>query len=202
MSDEQKLIGKVLSTKGPALHLIPMQALVGLADRFEKGVERKGDKAWNALSANQECLEDKDFLLDRISHLIHHALKFRDQLVNGVQPGEESMYDNAGAVAFGGALLLCASQKVSPTDTSTVKTCGKDWSLKSGRSYTTVAQINTGTLIEFNRPGLNAPPQFFSKTLSGVAWLWDGTPIKINMSMSDAALERYRISYGVEGVID
>lgn len=202
LNDEQKLIGKVLSTKGPALHLIPMEALVGLADRFEKGVERKGEGAWNALSANQECLVDREFLLDRISHLITHALKFRDQLVRGVKPDEESMYDNAGAVAFGGALLLCAAKevafeaKVEPQYYRMPSTT--EWSLQSGLSYDTVSGYQTGPLIAFTSRE-DQKKSFFEKNQSAVNWLWDGTPIKVNMSLSDAQVEGYRIPYGVSG---
>lgn len=210
LSDEQKLIGKVLSTKGPALHLIPMEALVGLADRFEKGVERKGEGAWNALSANQECLVDTEFLLDRISHLITHALKFRDQLVRGVKPDEESMYDNAGAVAFGGALLLCAAKEVAfeakvepqpiPSEGWVRAGCPikKDWSLQSGLSYATVSGYQTGPLIAFTSR-VEQKRSFFEKNQSAVNWLWDGTPIRINMSLSDAQVEKFRIPYGVSG---
>lgn len=201
MSEEQKPFGKVLSTKGPALHLIPMEALVGLADRFQKGVERKGDGAWNALSANQECLVDKDFLLDRISHIIAHALKFRDQLVRGVSPDEESMYDNAGAVAFGGALLLCAAREVC-FEAKHVPVAQPDWSLEAGLTYPTVGQRFTGSLCRFDPPRLVEHSHFFSKTYSEVNWRWDGTPVKINMSMGDSELEKFRIPYGAEGVID
>lgn len=190
MSEEQRLVGGVGSTKVPLFHLIPLEALEGLADRFEQGVERKGDKAWNALSANQECLVNKDFLLDRISHVIHHAMKLRDQLARGVQDGEESMYENAGAVAFGGALFLCAAKEY-----------GVDWSLTKGRTYQTVGGDCTGTLIEFNGSGFppDRPPQFFSKLRSDVVWLWDGTPLKVNMSLTDAEVEKFRVAYGADG---
>lgn len=201
LSDEQKLIGKVLSTKGPALHLIPMEALVGLADRFEKGAERKGEGAWNALSANQECLVDREFLLDRISHLITHAMKFRDQLVRGVKPDEESMYDNAGAVAFGGALLLCAAREVAFEPQSNLVSYPpnlRDWSLQSGLSYATVSGYQTGPMTAFTSRE-DQKRCFFEKDQSGVNWLWDGTPIRVNMSLSDAQVEKYRIPYGVRG---
>ena len=99
--------GKAASTKGPSLHLIPTEALVKLADRFELGVERKGDKAWNALSNNQEILLNREFLIERISHVIHHALKLRDKLQQNDIEGMKDD-DDAGAVAWGGIFLLSA----------------------------------------------------------------------------------------------
>lgn len=104
--------GKAASSVGPPFHLIPTSALTHLANRFQKGVERKGDKSWNALSNNQECLTDKEFVIERMSHVIHHALKLRDQLQNGVQPTDESMTENAAAMAWGGVFAICAAEAI------------------------------------------------------------------------------------------
>lgn len=99
--------GLAASTKGPAIHLIPTAVLERLAERFELGVERKGSKAWNAVSANQDCLKDEDFVIERISHIIHHAMKLRDKIHSGYFKGIEQDND-AAAVAWGGAFLICA----------------------------------------------------------------------------------------------
>lgn len=104
--------GKAASSVGPPFHLIPTSALTHLANRFQKGIERKGDKAWNALSNNQECLTDKAFVIERMSHIIHHALKLRDQLQYGVQAGDESMTENAAAMAWGGVFAICAAEQL------------------------------------------------------------------------------------------
>ncbi len=104
--------GKAASSVGPPFHLIPTSALTHLANRFQKGIERKGDKAWNALSNNQECLTDKDFVIERMSHIIHHALKLRDQIRFGVQPGDESLTENAAAMAWGGIFAICAAEQL------------------------------------------------------------------------------------------
>lgn len=103
--------GKAASTKGPSFHLIPTVALVKLAERFELGEERKGDKAWNATSKNQECLLDKAWLIERCSHIIYHAMKLRDQLA-GLE-ADESPTDNASAIAWGGVFLICATDALS-----------------------------------------------------------------------------------------
>ncbi len=113
--------GKAASSVGPPFHLIPTSALVHIANRFQKGIERKGDKAWNALSNNQECLTDKAFVIERMSHVIHHALKLRDQLQNGVQPEDESMVENAAAMAWGGIFAVCAAEAIEKMRVQTVK---------------------------------------------------------------------------------
>ncbi len=93
--------GAAASSVGPSFHLIPTVALERLAERFALGVERKGDKSWNALSDNQQCLTDKKFLIERLSHIIHHALKLRDKL-NADDSEAIQQDDDAGAIAWGG----------------------------------------------------------------------------------------------------
>lgn len=101
--------GNALSTKIPAFHLIPTVALEALAKRFEKGIERKGDKAWNALSPNQSILTDREFAIERIAHIIHHCMKLRDKLIaGGDNPFEGD--DDAGAIIWGGAFLCSVKQ--------------------------------------------------------------------------------------------
>lgn len=99
--------GKAASTKGPAFHLIPTEALAQIADRFELGIARKGDRAWNALSKNQEILTNREFVIERISHIIHHAMKLRDKINNSDFEGMKEDSD-AGAIAWGGVFLLSA----------------------------------------------------------------------------------------------
>ena len=99
-------MGLIASSKGPPLYLIPTVALERLAERFALGVERKGKLAWNATSDNQQCLTDKEALVDRLGHVIHHALKLRDKLVHGTI-GDIVADDDAGAIAWGGMFALC-----------------------------------------------------------------------------------------------
>ncbi len=106
--------GLVSSSEIPGFHLIPTEALVRLAKRFELGTERKKDKAWNALTKNQECLTDREFILHRISHVIAHALKLRDKITQNL-PLED---DDAGAVIWGGAFLCCATAAKPPLNCS------------------------------------------------------------------------------------
>lgn len=112
MTEVKHAGGIVSSSKVPALHLIPTEALLCLADRLQVGTERKGDGAWNALTKNQQCLDDNAFLIERCSHIIRHTLLLRDQLAHGYNSEQEdSPYENAGAIIFGGALMACAVKR-------------------------------------------------------------------------------------------
>ena len=96
--------GKVTSSAVPHFHLIPTESLIRLANRFTLGIQRKGSRAWNALTQNQEILTDKEFALERISHVIAHASKLRDKIVTGLPFDDD---DDAGAISWAGAYLCC-----------------------------------------------------------------------------------------------
>jgi len=99
--------GKGSSSAQPRFELVPTEALVRLVERFELGIERRPDgSAWNALSGNQEVLVDRDFILNRIGHLIGHALRLRDKVSTGKPLGD----DDAGAIIWAGAFLCCATK--------------------------------------------------------------------------------------------
>lgn len=102
--------GLAASTKIPHFHLIPTVALEALAERFEKGIERKGDKAWNAISSNQQILTNREFAIERISHIIHHCMKLRDKLTADDNPFADGDDDDAGAIVWGGAFLCSVRQ--------------------------------------------------------------------------------------------
>lgn len=100
--------GKVSSSAISAFHLIPAEALRRYARRCQVGVERKGDKAWNAMTThNQDILTSKEFALERINHLIGHALTLRDKIARGepLLAGD----DDAGAIIWNGGYLCCAT---------------------------------------------------------------------------------------------
>lgn len=125
----QKLMagGKTASTPTHDFHLIPTIALERLAERFSLGEKRKGNKAWNALSQNQDALKDIDWVVERLSHIITHSLKLRDKLAalktatsTPESPQQLSMLneaittikadDDAAAIAWGGCFLICATE--------------------------------------------------------------------------------------------
>ena|SRR3990167_5184724 len=99
--------GQAASSKIAPFHLIPTVALESLANRFQKGIERKGDKSWNAISQNQEILVDREFAIERTSHIILHAQKLRDKLLRGEDLiGDD---DDAGAIMWAGAFFACVA---------------------------------------------------------------------------------------------
>lgn len=96
--------GKASSSKQPDMTLLSTVALERLAKICELGIQRKGKLAWNAVSENQEVIEDRKFILSRISHVINHALRLRDKIMkNEADMGE----DDAASIMWGG-MFLCA----------------------------------------------------------------------------------------------
>lgn len=104
----QKDIGGALTTPVLPYHLIPTIGLQRLVERFQLGQERKGKKAWNACSDNQSVLKNKEFALDRIDHVIAHALLLRDEISSGI-PHKDS---NAGAIAWAGIFFICVIEEM------------------------------------------------------------------------------------------
>lgn len=102
---EQKIrnFNGVTSTALPRLELIPKSTLESLGKRMELGIKRKGDGAWNALTHyNSEALVNSDFVIERLSHCIHHCYDAIRKIVNNKILEEE---DDAGAILFAGSVL-------------------------------------------------------------------------------------------------
>jgi hypothetical protein len=99
--------GTFTSSKIPRFELIPRESLVRLAARMELGLERHGDKAWNALMPDHPALESKDALIARAAHAIDHASKLI-AILTGQMPDDGD--DHASAVMWAGA-FLCASKE-------------------------------------------------------------------------------------------
>jgi hypothetical protein len=93
------------STKQPRLSLIPHAGLVNAAERFELGLEKHAETAYNKLSNNTAAaLEDRDWLIERVSHAIEHCYRMIDILID---PNKviSDLKDDAGAVAWCGLVL-------------------------------------------------------------------------------------------------
>ena len=90
------------STKQTRLSLIPHHGLLNAAERFELGLSKHGDKAWNNLSKNQQALEDEEWLIERCSHAIEHLYGMIDKIKSG---NLEECDGDAGAVAWCGLVL-------------------------------------------------------------------------------------------------
>lgn len=91
----------ITSTSLPRLELIPKAALESLAKRFELGIERKGDGAWNALTPHMDKAT-KEFVIERLAHCIHHCY---DAIAKVNEDVEFLGEDDAGAIMFAGAVL-------------------------------------------------------------------------------------------------
>lgn len=88
------------SSNVPRLDLIPYQALVRLAGRYEKGLLRYGRENW------RKGLTDKDYVLERAAHVLNHAAILIEKL-QGLRPDDGD--DDAAAVMWGGAFLCEAT---------------------------------------------------------------------------------------------
>lgn len=107
--------GLVTSSKIPRIEMIPAEPIIRLAQRFELGEERKGkDKSWNALSQNQQCLLDTDFILVRMGHIIYHCLKLQVKILMRKPLLDDD--DDAGAIIWGGAFLCSATRAIADRD--------------------------------------------------------------------------------------
>jgi hypothetical protein len=96
------------STIQPRLSLIPHKGLVNAAVRFELGLVRHKERAWNNLSNNQDALKDKDWLIERCSHAIEHCYSLID-ILKGSKVGK--IEEDAGAIAWCGLVLGTVEQE-------------------------------------------------------------------------------------------
>ncbi len=120
MEEKRDFASGVTSTKQPRLSLIPHAGLVNVAERFELGLQKHGEKAWNNLSKNQAALQDRAWLIERCSHAIEHCYRLIGFLRDNPEFQEIDSYKmelakgDAGAVAWAGLVLgeaLCGRQK-------------------------------------------------------------------------------------------
>jgi hypothetical protein len=99
--EELKQFKHTTASNKPRFGLVPYEALVALANRFDLGEKKYGEKAWNALSS-QEGLSDEEWVVARVEHVIHHAYTFL-QKYKGLIPDDGD--DDAAAIMWGGCLL-------------------------------------------------------------------------------------------------
>lgn len=114
MAEEEqvsKANGLALSSRIPPIYLIPTEVIDVLADRFQTGIDRKGDKSWNAISSNQAVLDDIDFAIDRCGHAVRHAMQLRDKLHSRDIEGLK-VDNDAAAILWAGAFLACVVNRL------------------------------------------------------------------------------------------
>lgn len=108
-------ISGAVSSRIPRYDLIPRAALKRVADRFELGLLKHKERSWNARAANQQCLEDKEFLIARAAHAIDHAYKLIAKL-EGFLPNDGD--DDAAAIAWAGICLCEGTEPRAQGDSS------------------------------------------------------------------------------------
>ncbi len=103
--------GGATRTKKPKYSLIPKIALEALAARFELGEIKHEGTAWNAQCKEYDQKLTKDWVIAGLEHVINHCMDALNK-INGIGPYEESedleensIYGDAGAIMFGGAVL-------------------------------------------------------------------------------------------------
>ena len=84
------------SSPVPRLDLIPYRALVSMAARFEKGLQRYDRNNWRKGTGNLE------YVLERLAHLQAHAAILSEKL-QGIRPDDGD--DDVGAILWAGAFL-------------------------------------------------------------------------------------------------
>lgn len=97
--------------------LIPRAALTRLTRRFELGIERHKERAWNALQ-NPQAVKDREFVLARLGHTIDHAYKLIGELFCNMAPDGD---DHAAAIMFGGVVACMATEPKTETKPTTTK---------------------------------------------------------------------------------
>lgn len=112
VNQEIKFASGASSSYCPPYYLIPKNALERLANVFQRGINRKGDAAWNVYGS-QEALTDINFVIDRVSHIIKHALQYRDKLIGKIDWNDPNYpEDDAAAIMWGGAFLAEVNKKL------------------------------------------------------------------------------------------
>jgi hypothetical protein len=87
------------SSKVPRYDLIPIEALIRVAERYELGLAKHGKDNW------RKGLGDKAYLINRATHVIDHALKLIAKLEGYIRDDGD---DDIGAILWGGCFLAVA----------------------------------------------------------------------------------------------
>lgn len=90
------------TSPSPRLDLIPFGALVRVARRYEKGLERYGEGNW------RRGLGDPSYVVERLCHTITHCWRLIEKIKAG-RGGEGD--DDAAAIVWGGMLACEATPR-------------------------------------------------------------------------------------------
>lgn len=116
--------GGATSSALTAYDQLPYHAMKRLADRYGLGEFKHGRHNW------RKSLTDRRYVLSRLGHVIHHALK-AIAVIEGFVPDDGD--DNAGAIMWGGAFLAESQEamKSHGKKRPTIPTAGRQGSKRS-----------------------------------------------------------------------
>jgi hypothetical protein len=124
----------------PRLDLLPLQSLVRLAARFEKGEKRYGRNNW------RKGLKDREYALERAAHVLNHTLLLIEKL-QGLRPDDGD--DDAAAIMWGGAFLCEATFAMQQVE---IKDAQPGLALSSSRDSSEVEQVAHNHQVEGSIP--------------------------------------------------
>lgn len=89
--------GAMSSGAKPRYDLIPLWALERIAVRFGEGAAKYGDNNW------MRGLRDRDYIIDRINHLIEHAYRLKERVAAEQPPYVD---DDAAAIILNAIFIM------------------------------------------------------------------------------------------------
>jgi hypothetical protein len=155
--------GKLKSSKIPALHLIPYQATVRLAARFEAGQSKYGEDAANITNPEKwaAAISSREFVIHRIAHAEFHLRKL-SAILTGQIPDDGD--DHAGAVIWGSAFLCAAfpdGNKFAPTEATPVPEPPKKRGRPAGSANKKAAESPAPSIDDLNPEGGAPMPEAY-----------------------------------------
>lgn len=99
-----------VSSKNPRYDLLPPEALKRIIRRFELGMERHKEAAWNIRAGNDHFLRDRNWVIERAGHAIDHSFKLIAKLINGDPLFGDGVDDDAAAIGWAGICLCQATE--------------------------------------------------------------------------------------------
>lgn len=98
--EKQTFASGTTSIKGHRLDMLPINGLCCAADRFEYGDIKHKETSYQ--TKGTAALDDKEWLINRMSHVIQHAYDAIKLIRTGAIV---EAYAEAGAISFGGLVL-------------------------------------------------------------------------------------------------
>lgn len=181
--------------RGEGAKAIAFEGLELVATLLRKNADY-GSSAWNppllapGVTA-REAIQTR--MSDKISRLAKLLAGNKAEVEEAV---EDTMLDLAGYALL---WLTCPTTQEQPAPVTQVPSATQKYkkSIIHGEEYTCLNGKNTGPTVFFKLIHADGKEQqvYYSKNMSDVDWFSDGTPRKVNQSMSAAELTGYMIPY-------